>query len=83
MSVELHPAYVWDCNECGTENFERAIVPDMSPDDLEALRHDHGLQPWDLGNFQMMPDTVDCSECGASYRTVHFPDDDPSGGLRS
>lgn len=25
MTVELHSAFVWDCGECGTENFERAI----------------------------------------------------------
>lgn len=25
MSVELHAAFFWDCDECGQENFIRAI----------------------------------------------------------
>jgi len=25
-SVELHPAYQWDCPSCGRENFERIAI---------------------------------------------------------
>lgn len=28
--VELHCAYVWDCDSCGRENFERAIEGDCT-----------------------------------------------------
>ena len=24
--IELHPAFVWDCDDCGRENFVRSIV---------------------------------------------------------
>jgi len=25
--TELFPAFVWDCTNCGRENFERAVMP--------------------------------------------------------
>lgn len=27
-TVELHVAWCWDCDECGSENFERAVEGD-------------------------------------------------------
>lgn len=36
MSVELHCAFVWDCDECGKENFERAIEGNIDEAALEA-----------------------------------------------
>lgn len=38
--VELHPAYVWDCDECGVENFERAIEGDLNEPIMQALDHE-------------------------------------------
>jgi hypothetical protein len=43
MSAELHCAWVWDCDECGAENFERAVEGDASEpamaicDDMVAI----------------------------------------------
>ena len=36
MAVELHGAFCWDCDECGTENFVRAIEGDIDEPALEA-----------------------------------------------
>lgn len=71
--AELHPAYVWDCNQCGTENFERAITFEGSPQDLQYLKEEHGVQPWETGEFRTVPLTVTCSQCGTIYKTA---DDD-------
>lgn len=36
MAVELHCAFCWDCDECGQENFERAIEGNIDEAALEA-----------------------------------------------
>jgi len=68
--VELHPAFVWDCPECGTEHFERAVVPEMSDEERRELQDEHGVQPWDEGDFLMMPMKVACPRCGRAFDTV-------------
>lgn len=70
--VELRPAYAWDCPDCGIEHFTRAIVPEMSPEDFEKLKEDNGIPSWEMGNFQMMPDTVQCNECKKIFETEGF-----------
>jgi hypothetical protein len=72
--VVLHPAYFWDCPECGRENFSRGIVPEMSDTDRDELRNDYGVQPWEEGDFVMMPDSVECQYCHAVFATTHFKD---------
>jgi hypothetical protein len=69
-TTELHPAFSWDCDDCGAENFARCIVPEMSDEDLKELREDHGIQPWETGDLLMMPTEVTCSKCGAAYATL-------------
>lgn len=73
-SVVLRPAYAWDCPICGREHFARGVVPEMSPEDLEALREEYGVQPWEEGDFVESPDQVECPHCKASFCTVHFKD---------
>jgi hypothetical protein len=74
MQIVLRPAYVWDCPECGREVFVRGIVPEMADEDLVALREEHGIEPWEEGDFVMLPETVVCPECSASFETMHFKD---------
>ena len=74
--VELRPAFAWDCPQCGVELFERGLVPEMADEDLHELREDHGVQPWDLGDFVEMPSRVQCPECGESFVTVGFREDE-------
>ncbi len=73
-AVELRPAFVWDCPECGEELFVRGLVPEMSEEDLQELRDEQGVQPWELGDFVMMPENVQCRKCGASFCTLGFRD---------
>ena len=72
--VNLRPAYVWDCPECGIENFCRGIVPEMSDEDLEELRSEQGIQPWEDGDFVMMPDEVQCEACNRVFTAQHLKD---------
>jgi hypothetical protein len=72
--VVLRPAYSWDCEECGRENFCRGVVPEFSEEDRQELRDEHGVQPWEDGAFVMMPTEVTCPHCGAVFATMHFKD---------
>lgn len=40
MTVELHSAFVWDCDECGKENFERAIEGGMEESAIEEAANE-------------------------------------------
>lgn len=76
MTVELRPAYVWDCPECGREVFSRGLVPEMDAEEAVEIRGEMGLQPWEEGNFVMMPESVQCPHCKMEHTTVHFSDCD-------
>lgn len=69
--VTMRPAYAWDCEECGRENFARGIVREFSEDELQELREEHGIQPWESGDFMSMPESVKCGHCGAAFKTAH------------
>jgi ribosomal protein S27AE len=47
----------------------------MSDEELQTIREDYGVQPWEEGDFVMMPERVKCPHCGASFRAVHLGDD--------
>ena len=74
--VELHLAYMWDCHSCGRENFARSMVPSLSEDELEELREEHGVQPWETGEFSTAPGTVKCAFCGEEFATDHRVESD-------
>lgn len=65
--VELHPAFFWDCPDCGRENFCRGIKPEFSSSELAELREEHGVQPWECGDFVMQPTEVTCNYCGKAF----------------
>lgn len=77
--VNLSPAYVWDCEECGRENFQRAVSVKLDPNDdgdAETIRRIHGLSegepiPPTLGVGMMTrPSRVTCKHCGAEFEAV-------------
>ena len=70
MQIELRPAYAWDCEECGREQFSRCIVPELNAEEIEELKQEHGIERWELGEFQMMPTTVNCKDCGAVFDSM-------------
>jgi hypothetical protein len=70
QDAELHPAYVWDCDECGAENFTRAVVHEFSPEEAGELT-DAGLSPT-TGNWMTYPDVVRCRSCQHEFDARHF-----------
>lgn len=79
--IELHPAWAWDCQSCGRENFERTIVAELTDaEKLQAFRATGDLEDWqtldDLpqgleGSLQTYPDEVRCKHCSAVYVTMN------------
>lgn len=67
MPIELHPAWRFDCDECGRENFVRVIVGQFDEQTLEELRTEHGIQPWEAGDWLSMPSSVTCEHCGQHF----------------
>jgi rubredoxin len=74
--VTLRGAYVWTCPECGIDQFERGIAVECSDEELIELREDHGIQPWETGNWMLMPKAVRCKVCHKKFPTVHDGDDE-------
>lgn len=70
--VELIPAFLWFCNECGTENYSRCLVPEMSEAEMDELREEHGVEAWEAGMFCCKPARVICSFCNGEFQTVDF-----------
>jgi hypothetical protein len=74
--VELRHAFIWTCENCGRDHFERAIELDH-----EAVRESLKREVANVGkvldkaglshggSFVMEPTHVACSFCGATYRT--------------
>ena len=73
--VELRSAYSWDCDACGEENFERGGVPDLIGEDLQFLRENEGIEAWEVGQFVMVPQNVECKRCGEKFASI-FPEVD-------
>lgn len=68
----MRPAYAWDCDDCGRENFLNGVVPEFSEDELKYLRNEQGVSAYDAGYFVQMPDTVRCKHCGSQFETEYF-----------
>ena len=67
-TVELHGAFMWDCDECGCENFVRAVKPLLDADEgitIETL----GRYGTTIDECFMAPDSVECIHCGAEFDT--------------
>lgn len=74
--VELHPAFIWDCPECGREQFERGIVAEFSEEDRDAMMEEQGLNPGLDGDWMLAPDQVTCNACGAVFKTKHMGEEE-------
>lgn len=81
-TVELHQAYLWTCDVCGRDNFERSITIDPESIDLDDLPD--GVDPdmvreWidggGEGDFVTAPTRVTCGHCRAVF-DVDFGDED-------
>lgn len=75
--VELHPAHVWTCDECGRDNFVRAIRYEPLEQELPGLLDAAGISredydewtadPDNSGLFTSIPASVACEWCGAEF----------------
>ena len=74
--VELIPALLWICPECGAENFERTIVAELSDEQLKEMRDEHGIEPWEEGHFLTNPEHVNCKDCQKEFGTINYGDDE-------
>lgn len=72
QQVELIPAFSWTCDSCGAENFTRSVVAQFSPEEMEELRRDHNVQPWESGEFLQKPNIVKCSSCQTQFATTDY-----------
>ncbi len=75
-SVGLHPAFIWDCDDCGRENIARSILGQFDEDELEEMREEFGIQPWEAGQWYSQPETVRCAFCGSGFEVESGDDDE-------
>ena len=72
MKVELHLAWMWDCEDCGRENFIRAV--EMSKEEIrEEIESE--LEDEDIDNIDSVvdaPEMVKCQFCGKEFETEEF-----------
>lgn len=76
MKISMKPAYMWDCEECGRENFERGLVPELSEDEEQELREEYGVDDEEMGHWVMMPRLVQCKYCKKTCETVHYSEEE-------
>lgn len=69
-SIELHLAFVWDCDDCGRENFVRSIVGEFDEDAMKEMREEHGITAYECGEWHTAPTSVTCQHCGSTFATL-------------
>lgn len=77
-AVELFQAFVWTCDDCGRDNFERGVTvaPESIPlDDLPDSVDPEMVEAWreagGSGSFVMSPTRVKCQHCSATFGVEH------------
>lgn len=73
--VELLPAFIWCCDSCGTDQFERAIVCEFSKEELDELKEEWGIEEYDTGHFLEGPREVTCNFCKETFETENLETD--------
>ena len=89
--VELHDAFLWDCDNCGTENicriFELPSNDNLTKEQQSDIREELGLADWqDLPdnleeNYIDIPLVVKCKFCQTEFepippRPIHQEDEE-------
>lgn len=71
-SVELHPAYYFDCDSCGREQMVRpirvAITDEMRQDARDIMDLDVHEQAAAIA--LVVPERVTCVHCGSEFQAV-------------
>jgi len=68
-TVELHAAFMYDCDECGKENFVRAITPEVEEHERAELFEAMGISDEDDLIPTLVPIEVTCIHCGTMFET--------------
>lgn len=70
-SVELHSAWVWDCDSCGRENLEHGVTVEMTPEEAkaqaEAMGEPEAAEGMVRGEWMTQPVKVTCAHCAAEF----------------
>lgn len=72
-TIRIWSAYQWTCDDCGLDNWEQAIVQELTPDDRAEIAADHGVDLDNLGPGDLVsyPDEVKCIHCGSEFNVEH------------
>tara|TARA_R110000868_G_scaffold332722_1_gene593716 strand:+ start:515 stop:820 length:306 start_codon:yes stop_codon:yes gene_type:complete len=81
--VEMHTAYMFDCPECGAENWQRSVTTFLdknNPEDAEAIEIMYGLEVLNSDKTSVRcnsyPNRVKCHDCETMFIAVGPGDDD-------
>lgn len=67
--VELHMAFMWTCDGCGRDNFERSVS--VEPDSVDSLPVSlDGVPEGERVKIQSFPGQVYCTHCDCEFSTV-------------
>jgi transcription elongation factor Elf1 len=68
--VEVSLAFVFNCPECGQENFVRSVMHEFNPNEQEEMAEELGEKP-QTGSWVTHPEHVACSRCHFEFRAVN------------
>lgn len=77
--IEIRSAYVWDCDDCGRENFERGLVVSPRSEDALELREELGIPDDVEGEFCYAPEEVVCKHCNTQFETERMGEEESNG----
>ena len=65
--IEIHSAYCFDCDECGRENFFRAVNREI--ENLEVSEETQQLKDdgWEV-SAMFLPESVQCVFCKSEFQ---------------
>lgn len=66
--IDLTPAYLWTCLECGTDQLERAVIIEFDDED-KAEMSDQYDDEFEAGEWMGDPVEVVCRQCGREFAT--------------
>lgn len=66
--TQLNIAWMWDCDKCGRENFERSFVPEVDPERVAKMAEEIDVEDGET-LLCAFPFEVVCPHCGEEYET--------------
>ena len=82
-SVELIPAFFWQCPDCDNENYVKASPSGLNHEDAaEVYRGLNDMDDWEQvpddieEDFYMHPEKVTCLSCGKTHDVGEMSEED-------